>query len=339
MSDLGSAPQPEVKGAVSNGIPPPSFALPLAEGRPEIITANALKMLEQTPNPRHKFIFKALTKHLHQFVNETSPSTDEWLAAIDFLTRAGQKCTPLRQETMLVSDVLGVSAIIDAINNPAVEGATETSLLGPFFTDDAADVDFGESIASEGKGDYMYVEGRVLTTKGEPIPDAVIETWETDADGFYDTQYADRSHPDCRGRLRSDKSGRYGYRAVVPVAYPIPGDGPAGELLCLLGRHNMRPNHLHMSVEAPGFNRLITALYPDGCDYLTTDCVFGVKKSLVVNLKDIADDEEARRLGFPRGGSFKLLQHDIVLLTEEQSAESRTRLDEERGIFAADKEH
>ncbi|OJA14964.1 hypothetical protein AZE42_03216 [Rhizopogon vesiculosus] len=312
MSDFESAPPAK---AVPNGMPFPSFDLPLPD-KPEIITANIQKLVELTSNPL---------------------STDEWMAAIDFLTRTGQKCTPLRQETILLSDVLGVSALVDAINNPVIEGATESSVLGPFFTEDSADVDFGESIASEGKGDYMYVEGRILTTDGEPVPNAVIETWETDADGFYDTQYADRSHPDCRGRLRSDDDGRFGYRAVVPVAYPVPGDGPVGELLLLLGRHNMRPNHLHITVEAPGFHKLVTALYPEGCDYIVSDCVFGVKKSLVVSLKDVTDDEEARKLGFPRGGSFKLLQHNIVLLTEEQSAAIRARVDEERGVITADK--
>lgn len=325
---------PAVK-ATSNGIPPPNFDLPLPD-RPDIITANVLKLSEQAPNPRHRFIFKALIKHLHQFVNETSLTTDEWMAAIEFMTRTGQKCTPLRQENILLSDVLGVSALVDSLNNPVAGGATENSVLGPFFTEDAADVDFGESIASEGKGEYMYVEGRVLTTDGQPIPNAVIDTWETDADGFYDTQYANRSHPDCRGRLRTDDDGRFGYRAVVPVSYPIPGDGPVGELLLLLGRHNMRPNHLHVVVEAPGFHKLVTAFYPEGCDFIKSDCVFGVKKSLVVSLKDIVDDEEARKRGFPRGGSFKLLQFDIVLLTEDQSATMRAGFEEERYMITQD---
>ncbi|KAG2748897.1 aromatic compound dioxygenase [Suillus brevipes Sb2] len=325
---------PAVK-ATSNGIPPPNFDLPLPD-RPDIITANVLKLSEQAPNPRHRFIFKALIKHLHQFVNETSLTTDEWMAAIEFMTRTGQKCTPLRQENILLSDVLGVSALVDSLNNPVAGGATENSVLGPFFTEDAADVDFGESIASEGKGEYMYVEGRVLTTDGQPIPNAVIDTWETDADGFYDTQYANRSHPDCRGRLRTDDDGRFGYRAVVPVSYPIPGDGPVGELLLLLGRHNMRPNHLHVVVEAPGFHKLVTAFYPEGCDFIKSDCVFGVKKSLVVSLKDIVDDEEARKRGFPRGGSFKLLQYDIVLLTEDQSATMRAGVEEERYMITQD---
>jgi len=171
----------------------------------------------------------------------------------------------------------------------------------------------------------MYVEGRVLTTDGKPIPDAVIETWETDHNGFYDVQYADRTRPDCRGRLRTGEDGRFGYRAIVPVAYPIPGDGPVGELLISQSRHNMRPNHLHMMVDAPGYHKLITAFYPDGCKYMTSDAVFGVKKSLVVELEQIDDEAEARKRGFAKGGPFKLLKRDIVLLTEEQSRLIRER--------------
>ncbi|KAH7912165.1 Intradiol ring-cleavage dioxygenase [Hygrophoropsis aurantiaca] len=318
----------DVHAAVSNGNPPPDFELPYPD-RPEVITANMLKLVEQTKDPRNRFVFKVLIKHLHQFVNETDLTTDEWMSAILFLTRVGQTSTALRQEMILLSDVLGVSALVDSLNNPVVGGATENSVLGPFFTEDAADVELGDSIASEGKGDYMYVEGRILTTKGEPIPDAIIDTWETDANGYYDTQYTDRAHPDCRGRLRSAKDGRYGYRAVVPVSYPIPGDGPVGEFLRAMGRHNMRPNHLHMMVEAPGFNKLTTAFYPEGDKWLSSDCVFGVKKSLVVSLKEINDDDEARKRGFPKGGSFKLLSYDLVLVTEEEHRISRMHMDEE----------
>ncbi|CCL98225.1 uncharacterized protein FIBRA_00219 [Fibroporia radiculosa] len=320
---------PVEEKAVSNGLPPPPFFLPFPD-RPETITENMMKLTELTPDPRHRFLIRTLTKHLHAFVNETSLTTEEWMTAIQFLTRVGQTCTPIRQECILLSDTLGVSALVDAINNPPISGGTESSVLGPFFTEDAPDVDNGASIASEGKGDYMYVEGRVVGTDGTPVPDATIETWETDALGFYDTQYASRDKPDCRGRLRTDKDGKYGYRAVVPVAYPIPGDGPVGEMLIQLGRHNMRPNHLHMMIEAPGYNKLTTALYPEGDEWLSSDAVFGVKKSLVVTLKDVHDDAEARKRGFPKGGSFKLLQFDVVLVPEEDSKVARAQYAKER---------
>jgi len=219
---------------------------------------------------------------------------------------------------------------VDGLNNPSVSGGTDSSVLGPFLTEDAPDVSMGDSIASEGKGEYMYVEGRILDTLGKPIPNASIETWETDAAGYYDTQYSDRTKPDCRGKLRSDDQGRYGYRAVVPVAYPIPGDGPTGELLLHIGRHNMRPSHLHLMVEAPGYRKLVTALYPRGDKWLSSDAVFGVKSSLVVDLKDVDNEEEARRRGFPKGKTFKLLQRDIVLVGSEEAEAARQKFAAER---------
>ncbi|KAH9050873.1 aromatic compound dioxygenase [Lactarius deliciosus] len=313
---------PEVRAAVSNGIPPPNLDLPYPDS-PEAITSNILKLTELAPNPRAKFIFQNLVTKLHAFVSETRVTPEEWMSAIEFLTRTGQTCTPLRQEFIMLSDVLGVSALVDALNNPPVGAATESSVFGPFFTEDAPDVPLGESIASEGKGEYMYVEGQVRTTSGAPIPGAVIETWETDDKGFYDTQYADRVVADCRGRLVTDKDGKYGYRAVVPVPYPIPGDGPVGDLLLALGRHNIRPNHLHMMIDAPGFRKLTTALYPEGDVYLPSDPVFGVKKSLVVKLAQIDDEAEARKRGFSKGTKFKLLTFDFTLLDDAEVAAGR----------------
>ncbi|KAH8084342.1 aromatic compound dioxygenase [Cristinia sonorae] len=322
--------QPKEHKSVPNGIKAPHHLnLPYPD-KPELITSNLQKLIELVPNPRHKFVFERLIAHMHDFINETSITTEEWMSTIQFLTNVGQTCTPIRQEFILLSDVLGVSALVDSLNNPPVKGATESSVLGPFFTDDAPDVEQGGSIASEGKGKHMYVEGLVLSTDGTPVPDAVIETWETDELGFYDTQYTDRQAADCRGRLRSDKDGRYGYRAVVPVCYPIPGDGPVGDLLIKLGRHNMRPNHLHLMVEAPGFRKLVTALYPAGDEFLASDAVFGVKKGLVVNLEEINDDAEARRRGFPNGGSFTLLKFDIILSPEAESEAARKAFAEER---------
>jgi len=245
------------------------------------------------------------------------------MTAIQFLTKVGQKCTDLRQEFILLSDILGVSALVDGLNNPPVGSATESSVLGPFFTEDASEISNGDSIASEGKGDYLWVEGRVLDTAGQPIANATIETWETDHNGLYDTQYKDREGPDCRGRLKSAEDGSYSFRAVVPVAYPIPGDGPVGVLLENLGRHNMRPNHLHMMFDAPGYRRLTTALYPEGDPYLSSDVVFGVKKSLVVSMKDVTSETDARAKGFVSGDTYKLIQHDFVMVTLEEAQARR----------------
>ncbi|KAM5539017.1 hypothetical protein V8D89_007240 [Ganoderma adspersum] len=318
----GAEPMPQ--WAVSNGIAPPPFNLPLPDN-PDIITANMMKMTELTLDPRKRFLWQTITKYLHEFIRETKLTTKEWEEAIKFLTRVGQKCTSTRQEFILLSDIFGASALVDALNNPPT-GATESSVLGPFFTDDAPDLMNGDSIASEGKGEYMFVEGRVLSMDGTPIPNATIETWETDDTGYYDVQYAGRETADCRGRLHSDKDGYYGYRAVVPVAYPIPGDGPVGELLIGMNRHNMRPNHLHCMVEAAGFRTLVTAFYPEGCKYIESDAVFGVKKSLVVGLETVKDEAEAKKRGFPKGDTFKLLKQDFILMPEKQPAEFFARI-------------
>jgi len=314
----------EVKRAIPNGFGPRSD-LELPES-PDIITRNALALNDSISDPRLKEILTSLISKLHEFVRENNITTDEWMTAIKFLTATGQKCTDIRQEFILLSDVLGVSALVDALNHPKVGTSTASTVLGPFFTEDAADVPLGDSIASEGKGQYLYVTGRILDTSNKPIPHATIETWETDELGFYDTQYVNRGKPDCRGRLEADAEGRYEFRAVVPVAYPIPGDGPVGLLLQKLKRHNMRPAHLHMMIEAKGYDTLITSFYPEGDEWLSSDAVFGVKKSLVVSLKNVDSDAEARAKGFPRGGGFKLLEQDIILASYEESMKARQAL-------------
>ncbi|KAH9946231.1 aromatic compound dioxygenase [Epithele typhae] len=316
--------------ATSNGIPLPDFELPYPD-KPEVITENLMKLAALTKDDRARFLKVNLIRHLHQFITETSLTTKEWMSAIQFLTATGKQCTDIRQEFILLSDVLGVSALVDAVNNPPMEGVTESCVLGPFFTEDAPDVEIGESIASEGKGEYMYVEGRILSSDGKPIPDAVIETWETDESGYYDTQYDNRDKPDCRGRLKSDKDGHFAFRAVVPVAYPIPADGPVGDLLLLFNRHNVRPNHLHLMIQAPGYRTLITSFYPENDKYLASDPVFGVKHSLVVSLEEVKNEAEARKRGFPKGDTFKLLKRDIVLVPEDQA---QKRYEENAAIFS-----
>jgi protocatechuate 3,4-dioxygenase beta subunit len=316
---------PEVRAAVPNGIPPPDIDLPYPDS-PEAITSNILKLTELTPDPRVKFIFQILLTKLHEFVNETRITPEEWMTAIEFLTRTGQTSAPSR-EFALISNVLGASALVDALNNPRVSTETESSNLGPFFTEDAPEVSLGESIASEGKGEYMYVQGQVRDTSGAPIPGAVIDTWETDDKGFYDLEYPGGVVRDCRGRLVANEDGKYEYRAVVPIYYPmLTANHPVGDLLLALGRHNVRPSHLHMMIRAPGFRKLTTALYPEGDVYLASDPVFGVKKSLVVKLVEIDDEAEARKRGFPKGSKFKLLSYDFTLLSDAEYTAARAEL-------------
>jgi len=290
------------------------------------ITQNVLAMNANCENERMKFVFQSLITHLHDFVRETALTTDEWMASIKFLTETGKMCTDLRQEFILLSDTLGVSTLVDSLNNAKPPGATESSVLGPFFTEDAHDINAGESIASEGKGDYLYVEGHVTDIQGKPIPNAIIDTWETDGHGLYDTQYDDRPEPDCRGRLRSAEDGSFSYRAVVPVSYPIPSDGPVGKMVTALGRHVLRPAHMHVQVQAPGYEKLTTALYFEGDKYLTSDAVFGVKSSLIVKPEIVKDISLSKLRGFKEAKPHAYIKRDFVLATPEQGAEARRAL-------------
>ncbi|KAF9455852.1 intradiol ring-cleavage dioxygenase [Collybia nuda] len=290
---------------------------------PESITSNVHAINSNCPDERTKFIFKNLVNHLHDFIRETSITTEEWMATIKYLTETGKMCSDIRQEFILLSDILGVSTLIDTLNNAKPPGATEATVLGPFFTEDAHDIANGESIASEGKGDYMFVEGRVLDTKGNPIAGAVIDTWETDGFGVYDTQYTVRDKPDCRGRLHSADDGSYSFRAVVPVPYAIPSDGTVGSLVSKLGRHVFRPAHLHIMIKAPGFEKLVTALYLKGDPYITSDAVFGVRTSLIVDPKLVTDVSASKSRGFAEAKPHLLLKQDFVLGTLEECAEVR----------------
>lgn len=289
------------------------------------ITENVHRINETCPDERTRFIFKSMVQHLHDFVRETSLTTEEWMTTINFLTAVGQKCTDLRQEFILLSDTLGVSTLVDIINNAKPPGATEATVLGPFFTEDAHDVESGGSIASEGKGDYMYVYGKVADTKGNPIPGATIDTWETDGHGLYDNQYPNRDGPECRGRIQSQADGTYSYRAVVPVAYPIPDDGPVGTMLTQLNRHIYRPAHIHMMIKAKGYEDLTTALYLKNDKFLGSDAVFGVKSSLAVDLEYVEDVKVSKARGFPQAKPHHVLHYDIILATPEEGAKAREK--------------
>ncbi|KAF8700262.1 hypothetical protein AX14_000823 [Amanita brunnescens Koide BX004] len=277
-------------------------------------------------NDRTKFVMKSLVNHLHAFAQETSLTETEWMTAIEFLTDVGQTCTDLRQEFILLSDVLGLSTLVDSINHLKPPGATEATVLGPFYTDDAHDFKQGDSIASEGKGDYLFVEGRVLDLQGKPIPGAIIETWETDSFGLYDNQYEVREGPECRGRLRSGEDGSYAFRAVVPTSYPIPHDGPVGKLLDTLGRHPYRPAHLHFRIDAPGYESLTMALYWKHDPYITSDAVFGVKTSLLIDPETITDTQLTLSRGFKEARPHAYLKHDLILATPEECKKARRLL-------------
>ena len=222
------------------------------------ITENVKAMNSACPDKRLKFILERVVSHVHDLVKETNLSTSEWMTAIEFLTKVGQTCTSTRQEFILLSDVLGVSVLVDTIDNPKPPGATEGTVLGPFHTDEAQSAQSGARIAHDPDGEALLALCTVRDMAGRPLADVKIDVWETDSKGFYDVQYADRSGPDGRAILTSDEEGRFWFKAIVPVPYPIPGDGPVGELLERLGRHHYRPAHMHFKLDHPRCDALVT---------------------------------------------------------------------------------
>ena len=233
-------------------------------------------------SPRLAKVMTALVRHLHEFAKEVELTEQEWAIGIDFLTRTGGICSPERQEFILLSDTLGFSMLVDAINNRRPEGATENTVFGPFHVEGAPVRAMGDSISLDGKGEPCLYEGRVLDLDGRPIAGAKIDVWCDNEDGFYDVQQPDvQPKWNNRGVFLTGPDGRYSFVGIKPVSYPIPDDGPVGQMLTALGRHPFRPAHMHYLVTAPGFEKLVTHTFVGGDPYLDSDTVFGVKKSLI----------------------------------------------------------
>ncbi len=259
-------------------------------------------------NPRLKQVMEVITRKLHEAVKEIEPTEGEWLQAIMFLTETGHICTDWRQEFILLSDVLGVSMLVDAINNRKPSGASESTVLGPFHVPDAPELPMGANICLDAKGDPMRVQGRILDTDGNPIAGAKIDVWQANDEGFYDVQQKG-IQPDfnLRGVFRTGADGSYHFRAVKPKFYPIPADGPVGKLLGALGRHPFRPAHLHYIIEAQGYARLVTHIFDPDDPYIRSDAVFGVKESLMAKFNYITDPDSGI------DGPFYDLAFDFVL--------------------------
>jgi hydroxyquinol 1,2-dioxygenase len=257
-------------------------------------------------------VMAVLTRHLHAAVKEIEPTMDEWMTAIQFLTTTGQMCNEWRQEYILLSDVLGVSMLVDAINNRKPSGASESTVLGPFHVADAPELPMGSNICLDLKGQPMVVQGRIFDTSGRPIPQAKIDVWQANDEGFYDVQQKG-IQPDfnLRGVFRTGADGRYWFEGVKPKFYPIPDDGPVGKLLGALGRHPNRPAHLHFIVEAQGFDTLVTHIFDPDDPYINSDAVFGVKQSLMAKFEWISDP--ARMADHKMTTPFFLVRHDFVL--------------------------
>lgn len=272
-----------------------------------VISRNA-----EAGNARLAEVMAVITRHLHAAVKEIEPTEAEWFEAIRFLTATGQMCTDWRQEYILLSDILGVSMLVDAINNRKPTGASESTVLGPFHVADAPELPMGADICLDHKGDPMLVRGTIRSTDGRPLEGVKIDVWQANDEGFYDVQQKGLQ-PDfnLRGVFRTGADGRYWFRGVKPKFYPIPDDGPVGKLLRALGRHPYRPAHLHYILEAEGHDRLVTHIFDPDDPYIATDAVFGVKESLLATFQWIEDPAHQTEAGFEE--PFFLVEHDFVL--------------------------
>ncbi len=250
-------------------------------------------------DPRLRKIMHALVTHLHAFIKDVEPTTQEWETAIDFLTKTGRLCSDTRQEFILLSDVLGVSMLVDAINHRRPDGATENTVFGPFHVDGAPELAMGDNISLDGKGESCLFEGRVLDLDSNPVEGAIVDVWSDNADGFYDVQQPDiQPKWNNRGVFRTGEDGRYWFRGVKPVSYPIPDDGPVGQMLERVERHPWRPAHMHFLVRADGFEAVTTHTFVEGDPYLESDAVFGVKRSLIAPFEAIEGGDTAWRSEF-----------------------------------------
>jgi len=252
-----------------------------------------------TSDPRLRELLSSLVRHLHAFVRDTEPTVAEWERAIEFLTATGHKCDSERQEFILLSDVLGISMLVETINNRKTAGATESTVLGPFHMVASPRRALGDTIDLVGTGPQCVLAGRVLSADGTPLPGAVLDVWQANDQGFYDVQQPDVQPPgNGRGLFTADQDGRYWFRTIVPTHYPIPTDGPVGTLLEATKRHPYRPAHIHFIVTAPGHRPLTTHIFVAGSAYIESDAVFAVKKSLITEFTPADGLDQPARANF-----------------------------------------
>jgi hydroxyquinol 1,2-dioxygenase len=278
------------------------------------LTQAVIESFERTPHPRAKFLLQELVTSLHDYVRRTGLTFEEWDYAIDFLTRTGQKSTPIRQEFILLSDVLGVSMLVDAVNHRARDGATETTVLGPFYIGEHRQMPHGSDISPQNvTGEKMFVQSRVTDLNGKPLAGVAVDVWHADDHGFYDSQKPSfaTEGPSSRARFVTDSDGGFFFRTILPCSYPIPTDGPVGEMIVATKRHPMRPAHVHFLVVAEGYEPLITHVFIDGDKYLDSDVVFGVKDELVAKVEKRTDPTTPDGKAVP--SPWHLLRYDFRL--------------------------
>jgi protocatechuate 3,4-dioxygenase beta subunit len=261
------------------------------------LTEDVVGRIAATADARVREVMELLIHHLHAFVREASLSHEEWRNAIEFLTRSGKMCSESRQEFILLSDILGVSTLVDAVNNRAGVGLTDSTVLGPFYAGRQRELARGETILLREEDDPpLIVEGTVTSQNRKPVRDALVEVWQTAPNQLYDVQDDAQPEGHLRASFRTDERGNFSFRSILPVSYPIPDDGPAGQLLQLMGRHPFRPAHVHFMISASGHRTLVTHLFLSGDPYLDSDAVFGVKPSLIVTPEE-------------RNGSHRIVYH------------------------------
>ncbi|MGE5333184.1 MAG: intradiol ring-cleavage dioxygenase [Nitrososphaerota archaeon] len=284
----------------------------------DALTEAVLASFSHCTSERFTQIARSLVTHLHAFISEVSLTEEEWTSGIEFLTRVGHITTDQRQEFILLSDVLGASMQVIGINNQRAPGVTESTVFGPFFTTNSPRFANGDDIANGAPGEPCFMEGHVRSLNGAPIPNARIEVWQADDLGRYDVQYDDLPTARGRGHLYSESDGHYYFWSLRPTAYPIPDDGPVGELLAAANRSPMRPAHVHFMITAPGYHPLITHIFAEGDPYLDTDAVFGVKTSLIAPFERHAAGSapDGRRMDAP----FSTMRYDFVLAPIETIA-------------------
>src|SRR5438874_12766950 len=277
------------------------------------LTAEVLARFSGTQDPRLREIMLSLISHLHAFVKEVKLTEAEWFQAIEILTEAGKMCSDKRQEFILFSDTLGVSMVVDLLDHRKPEGATESTVFGPFHRLGAPEMPTGGNIAHrDTTGVPTLVSGRVLDLEGRPVAGAVLDVWQAQTNGLYDAQDANPDALHMRGKFTSDSEGRYLLRTVLPVNYPIPSDGPVGAMLKATGRHPWRPAHIHFVVSADGYEPVTTHIFDRTDKYLESDAVFAVKDSLICDFARLeAPDAEAAKLGI--AGPFLRAEFDFRL--------------------------
>jgi hydroxyquinol 1,2-dioxygenase len=289
--------------------------LPMATDFTEETAADAvIESFGPQTSPRLREILVSLVRHLHAFARDAELTVPEWEKAIDFLTRTGRKSDDERQEFILLSDVLGLSMLTETISNRKYGVATESTVLGPFHVVASPVRDLGDDIdlVKDPGACPCVVTGRVVSAGGTPLPGAVLDVWQASNQGFYDVQQPGvQPHANGRGLFIADEDGAFWFRTIVPSCYPIPTDGPVGELLKATGRHAFRPAHIHFIVTAPGHRPLTTHIFVAGSEYIESDTVFAVKKSLVVDFDEVTDQAQADRYGVK--APFRHAGFDIVM--------------------------